>query len=519
MKRFILSVGLTLLLATGCSVFDPYPTGYSEHKEVVDNLKKDRTDQSAKKESLLEIVRGPYIGLTNELDSLDSFLPEAFFEEVSLVTTQNMGLHDIGRELNDITGYKVDVLSRLDATVVNDKFGSAMNLSYFSGTLQQLLDQVAANYGIYWEFLPEKETISFYFLKTRTFNLVASAGKVNASTVISNTSGGDSGATTTSGMPGGGVVTTDTSSSSEQKATFKNETEVWASVVDNIKQILSDYGKVYGNLATGTITVTDKMPILRLCQEYIDQINHKMGQQVAIEAKLYLLTMSKEKDFQFDLKAAFESTKGDFKTILSGAQTFDFPTGSGSLSATILESENDSHLSKWHNSELIANILNQNGTATLITSGSGITLNNQPMPLQNIKRTSYLAEIKSVTEDSGEDSTSYELTPGQVITGFSMMVTPHILDTGDIILQYSLDLSALDSMKEISSNEQSIQAPEVSTRSFMQRVKLKPGSTLLLAGFEQISESSDHEYGLTGFGKKGGQSKDITVVAITVNRI
>src|SRR5690606_20954939 len=98
--------------------------------------------------------------------------------------------------------------------------------------------------------------------------------------------------------------------------------------------------------------------------------------------------------------------------------------------------------------------------------------------------------------------TTVELTPGVVTTGFSMSVTPHILDNHRVALQYTVTLSNLDNLATIESGGSSIQTPEVSTRSFLQRVAMPVGSTLVLAGFEQTRNRDNKAVGLSGYSRQ-----------------
>lgn len=71
-----------------------------------------------------------------------------------------------------------------------------------------------------------------------------------------------------------------------------------------------------------------------------------------------------------------------------------------------------------------------------------------------------------------------------------MTLIPHIIDSREILLQYSIDLSSLLQLTTISSGTSSIQAPDISTSNFIQRVKLLSGETLVVAGFDQDNLSA-----------------------------
>jgi MSHA biogenesis protein MshL len=128
---------------------------------------------------------------------------------------------------------------------------------------------------------------------------------------------------------------------------------------------------------------------------------------------------------------------------------------------------------------------------------------------------SYLAAVS--TTNTTDVGTLQELTPGKVTTGFSMLAIPHIIDSSTVILQYSISLSSLDSIDDISSGDQRIQVPTVSTRSVLQRVRMPLGSTLVLAGYEEQADSYGEGVGLFGWSRRGGTDRELIVIAIEVN--
>ena len=97
-------------------------------------------------------------------------------------------------------------------------------------------------------------------------------------------------------------------------------------------------------------------------------------------------------------------------------------------------------------------------------------MSNQPVPIQAIQRTSYLAGSSSSQTDYGQTT---ELTPGEVTTGFTATIIPHILDRRRVVLQYNLNLSTLDELTEFSTKDLSIQLPKTSTRAFSQRSQMQ----------------------------------------------
>jgi len=100
------------------------------------------------------------------------------------------------------------------------------------------------------------------------------------------------------------------------------------------------------------------------------------------------------------------------------------------------------------------------------------------------------------------------ITTDTVVTGFQMQLLPRVLNTREIMLRYSLNLSDLVDLKTFNSTDASVQLPEVTRSKFEQQVILKNGQTLVLSGFErQRTETDNKGVGSPRFLGLGGTAK------------
>jgi type II secretory pathway component GspD/PulD (secretin) len=130
-----------------------------------------------------------------------------------------------------------------------------------------------------------------------------------------------------------------------------------------------------------------------------------------------------------------------------------------------------------------------------------------------VKRHAYLAGASLNTTEYGQTS---EITPGEVTSGFSMTVVPHILDRRRLILQYNISLAALDDMEEFRTENIVVQLPQVSQRAFAQRTQMQMGQTLVLAGFAQQTQNADNALGLLSGSRGADYGKMLLVITIEV---
>ncbi len=395
--------------------------------------------------------------------------------------------------------------------------GNNVPLSY-DGPLSGFLDVVAARFGVYWEW--SGDGIRFYRFTTRTFRLSALPGETSTQNLVSNTTAGNS-----SGSSGNSST-----SETKQKTQVESRLSVWQGVLDSIKGMLSKNGSsVTVTAATGTVTVTDTPEVLARVEKFIEQQNAALSKQVVINVRVLSVDLNDGENYGINWDIVYRSMAGNagfsFKNSFFDPGSATSPT----LNLNILSSAGrvgqdpngkltGASIASWAGSQALVNALSSQGKVSQITSASLTTLNNQSAPLQVGRQTTYLASsTTTVTQGAGTTTT---LQPGMLTTGFSMSIVPHIFDRGQLMLQYAIDISSLLGMYTVNSNNSSIQAPDVDTRNFMQRVMLTSGDTLVMTGFEQSAVNASTsgmgraDNPLLGGGVSGKRTRSVLVILI-----
>lgn len=393
-------------------------------------------------------------------------------------------------------GAPADLPDLLD--VPSGGLGTVLNVS-FEGTLRGLLDHVSVASGYGWEYDAKAKTVVFTRLTVKTFTLLSAPGKQEFQGQITNKSK----ETSNSSIGGGGVnqtvSTADTSSQTMQSNKVQYSYDVWVDTEKAVKALLSPEGSVVGNQATGTITVRDRAENVRQVAAYIADINQRLSRQVALTVNVWALEVSDDAEAGIDLQAIFAN--GDVSVVAGSLSSLGGPS---TASATIVSG-------KLRNSTGVLKALKEWGNATQVTSGGGLVLSNQPVPIQSIKRIAYLAGSSSTQSEYGQTS---EITPGEVTTGFAMTIIPNILDRRRVLLQYSINLSSLDELTEFSTQDLTVQLPKTSTRAFSQRSQMQMGQTLVLAGFQDQTQQLATSLGLLNFGRGRQYAKTLLVITI-----
>lgn len=353
-----------------------------------------------------------------------------------------------------------------------------VNITY-SGSFSGLMDMMASRYNLYWEW--EGKGIRIFKTKSRTFRLAALPGDTSLTARVGTQSNAGGGS-------GSGNSTT-AASSSEQRAGIEfSGMSVWKGIEDSIKTMMTEDGKLTVTPATGTVTLDDTPIVLERVAKFVEEQNAALSRQVVINVRVLSVDLTSSDEYGINWDAVYQNISAASGWGLSLATGAPAIAGASNLTFNILPGKQNAN--GWSGSKAMFEALSKQGRVSQVTSASMVTINNQPAPIQVGRQTSYLAS-STTTIGTGGSGNTVTLTPGQVTTGFSMNVLPHILNDAKLMLQYSGDISALTRINTVTSGGSSIQTPDIDTRNFLQRVIMNTGDTLVVTGFEQFAMNSD----------------------------
>jgi type IVB pilus formation R64 PilN family outer membrane protein len=385
----------------------------------------------------------------------------------------------------------------------------AFTLAY-KGTVKGLLDQATARTGNSWRYRDGRITILHF--DSRTFQVLALPGSTSINAEITNQS--ESG----SQQGGGGGQEqsgSKTESSSGQSTTIDGEIDVMGRTAESVKVMLSKEGKMATAAGAGTITVTDTPEVLDRVASYITELNKRLTRQVVIDVQVYSVDLSQTDYTGIDWNMIWQTISGRYG--ISTVTRNTAPDNASSLNFSVLD---DSYT--YGGSKILFNALSQQGDVSVKTSAGVATLSGQPVPVQVANETTYLArEEANLVANAGVQITR---TPGSKTTGFSMLLLPKVLDDNTLLMQVQISLSSLRKLRKISGQGSQLELPEVASRHFLQRVKIRSGNALVLSGFEQTDLSNDAKgigephFTLAG-GSRGGARKHTVIVVVITPRV
>lgn len=378
-----------------------------------------------------------------------------------------------------------------------------VRFNYSGGPLRGLLDMAAARYGVYWRF--RNGEIQFYLTDTKTFQIQAVPGTSKVDASVASNSGTSSQSSGTSGSTVQSQQNANTISTS-----VASDLSVWDGLEKSLTAMLSPVGKLAVSIGTGTVTVTDTPTTLKAVEEFVRGQNDSLGKQVLITVQVLGVTKKDADNYSLSWDLVYQNLYQKYGL----ANTIAAQPGATSLTLGIIKPN-----AKWSGSQAIINALSEQGTVHLETTASVVALNNQPAPIQTAKQVTYLAEL--TTTNTPDVGSSTAIRPGTVSSGFNMQVLPTIMGDGSMLLQLRADVSELREIRSVSSGDVTIEAPEVDSKNFLQRVRMRSGETLVLSGFEQTNGNLRYtgvgsaRMPLLGGGINATKQKDSVVVLVT----
>ncbi|MFY9328357.1 MAG: PilN family type IVB pilus formation outer membrane protein [Georgfuchsia sp.] len=394
----------------------------------------------------------------------------------------------------------------------------------FSGPLADFLDQLATRLGVDWEY--QEGQIDIRRFVTRTFSIVAIPGQ-NTFTASLGKQGN-----TAAGTQASGANTSSSSSgtfNSNMNVSLDSTVNYWQSLEGQVTAMLSPLGKIAVNQGSGTITVTDVKDVVDRIGRLLDEENRVVTRQVLFDVQVYTVRGNDGSDFGVDWNLVYSKlsnlTPDWTATLVTPGDLAS--AAAGQIGISLLHApSNDAGLSgRLNGSKAFLNALASVAKLSRVTSQKVMTLNRKAAPVAIIDQTAYAAATTPGTTTGTGTASTYGITPGTVTTGFVMNLVPSITDRNSMVLTFSLDISDLKQITNFTSGSgaaaQSIQLPQVSATQFIQNVALKSGETMVITGFEQLTNSynqrtlgRDVSPGLGG-SFSGSQDRQSMVILVT----
>lgn len=353
----------------------------------------------------------------------------------------------------------------------------------YRGSLAGLLDQLASKAGLQWRYQEGRIVLSR--MVTRVLTVKALSGGVKTSNTM------DIGA----GMSGASTA----------------DSDFWAQLESNARNQISVMGKLQFDQRSGTVTVTDALANVEAVERLVQTQNNLMMRQVVLEVEVLQVNLQQEQMAGIDWTSVGTMLGATSLNVNSPSSLTSY---SGKDSGTLTFSK--------AGGKMIISALEAYGKVNTAYSAVVTTTNRQPVPVGVINNQGYLKQVTAGTVSSSGATTGATLTAGTVTTGLSLVVTPTVLDSGQVLLESALSISALREMATISSGVGAlanvIQAPNVDQFTSLQRVTVRAGDTLVMTGIEReilMRDDTDVVRGVIPGSQRSQSVRQSTVILIT----
>ncbi|MCL2473911.1 MAG: hypothetical protein FWF23_03285, partial [Alphaproteobacteria bacterium] len=392
---------------------------------------------------------------------------------------------------------------------------SEMPISY-EGSLSGLLDRLSAFFSVSWRYDGSSIVISRF--DTRVFVMEAMPGTHEINDAMED----EDAETSDSSSSASGASST--KNTLKQNSSTKISLKYWEELDAVIKLIIGGNGQSLISPTMGTITVTTTPDLMQTVADYLNKENKRLGRQIAINVKTYVVRMTDGEDFGVQFSATLGKVvdnMGRIATYASAGTPIPAGTAAGALSMALIDSSRVK-------ASAIIEALSSIGNTAQIAEFTVTTMNNRPVARRVGTDTDYIRSVERDQTTSLTNSGVMSYTPviASVREGFSIQLTPRLMDDGRMLLQYSMGLTGLREMKQIDfqiSAEESlpIQLPTTDRRIFIQQSMLRSGQTLVIGGVD-IGNTVMNRDGvgtpnnfLLGGGLHGANEKFMMVIALT----
>jgi MSHA biogenesis protein MshL len=395
----------------------------------------------------------------------------------------------------------------------------------YSGTVKGALDNVAADTG--YVYLVTGDHVAWSNYETKTFNISFMPG---SSTYLLGRGKGGGSEKSSSGSQGtnsvGGIE-------DNQYSSLTGNVSIWNDLSNTLNQLKSADGNVIVSQSTTSVTVHDHPANVAAMTRYIKQLNTTLSEEVAIKVRVLDVELNKEFNYGINWNLVGQVLHNTYK--ISGALGDATNLALGSVARS-----SGSGLSKFQigggDTNAVVEALSQQGRVSTVTQPQVVTINNQIASIRITRDTGY---IQSVSSTSNQTNSTNSIVPGNITSGFTLYVLPKIQDNR-VYMQISSTIANLVNLQKVSNNPdsgsssssttpstgtdtkqptyQAIEVPTLTSKAFNQRSVVDSGTTLVIAGYQSLTDRADKAslFGVGALGGKGSESdNEQTVILIT----
>lgn len=480
MKLNRLALILLPVLLQGCTSF--FEDKYND-KELFDKIPELQDIDNSKQESFLSLDTS-YLGQEVSYDRQQKKLLD---KEISINSYSPINIYTVLEMLNEqmeIT-YKINtslpVESQNDTVSGEDILKNTAYAINFNGDLKEFISYLSNLYDVNIQ-LNKSNLLELNLYTNYAINLdyYGADSSYEASLDISGNE-----AVSSSGLKG--------NSGTSFKSTF------WDDVKDMMEKYVSS--GVYNIFQDSSIlTFVGRQSEYNHLSRVLEQYKQANSRQFVVSYKIYLLDKTKSKNLEAELGFSYNS----------GGTQIGFNQGLLTNLTGKLNANSNFHSGEDAKFRLAAQldaVYNLTGSK-ILQSGSFITRNNTPIPL-NLTRTQHYISGRTATKSSNMDITESQITTDKIVTGSSFIITPRALSDGKIEVASGFTRKNLINIEKYDN----VQLPNYTTTEMFNTSVIKPGDLLIVGKYDESNESDEDKLGILS-GLLESRDSNTTVIMI-----
>lgn len=387
----------------------------------------------------------------------------------------------------------------------------------YEGDGDGFLDMITARAGgLSWK-LDANGGVRIYAMDTRTFSIATIATATNMQSNFQSGTTSTNGTSTTAGGSSSGTAGASGGAGGQgQSTTMQNtmismNTNFWEDMGKALEPMVGK-GNWSVSPSLNTVTVRGNVDALDAVKDYVDYQNKRLSKFVQFNVRVYSVTLNNSDGAGINWNAMYKTLSGKYGFKLNGTPY--------SAAASAVNAGFSVISGNWAGTDAVVSALNEQGRTHLERETALPTLNLQSVATQVGQQKGYVPSTQ--TNSTANVGTTTSIQTGTINVGFNVSLFPYVQDNNEIMVQFNINLSSLDEIRKINIGDSSAEAPNISMPlNTVQKVKMRPGETLMLTGINQNDDSSTrtgtgtHWNWVLGGGINAQSNRTMLVVLIT----
>ncbi len=447
----------------------------------------------------------------NESDILTSLLPP-----ISLETDNNNNQHkfDVKADKLPLNQFFMGLVEGTEYNmVVADSLTQSVTLHLNNVTIDEVLQLLQKTHGIdirqqgniYYVSGSEMQTVIYPLAylnikRTGQSETRVSSGQIMQNGNQQNNNNGSSGNNSNDNQNQSGI-----SSLNSSQIKTETDTDLWAEIEETLKVIVQEKeanSYVMVSPQAGMIVVKARPQIQRQVSEFLGVAQNNLGRQVILEAKILEVILNDSFQSGINWQKIHTNGAGNIFTIGQTGQVLDVEASSSPING-FFNLLYDSSPTDPDPFNAAITLLEEQGNVQVLSSPRVSTINNQKAVIKVGTDEFFVTDISTTTVTGINNTTTPDLTLTPFFSGIALDVTPHISETGEIILHVHPSVSEVQDQTKvvtIGSDEFSFPLALSSVRESDSIIKTKHGQVVVIGGLMQ-NKTVDVESATPGLSK------------------